>query len=483
MTPQLSVLVVDDEPDLVRSVRRILRLDGYQVDSCASLSELLNRDNLADYFAILLDRRLPDGTSDQILPQLRQRASESAIIVITAYADLEGTLAALHHGAEDFMLKPVDPEQLRSRVKRLADLRRTESELSHERAFAQILLDTTRALILVLDRDGRILRINRHLEDLCGYRENELAGQYVVEALAPKHYMEDAERHLRASLAETYVQGTSHPMKTKSSRTCEVAWWNALLRDGRGEIVEMVCAGLDRTDFNQLQQKLIQSERLAAIGEAMTGLAHESRNALQRSQACLDLLGEQLKSQPESLELLDSIQRAQDDLHRLYEEVRAFAAPIQLRPTQCNVQNILQGEWRDIVAVHPDRDARVEEHLNCADLSCLADPYAIGKVFRNILENSLQACSDPVAVDVLYSDAELAGKPAVEVRLRDDGPGLDAQQREQVFHSFFTTKTEGTGLGMAIAQRIVQAHGGLIRVGDNSNQGAEFVVTLPRTQP
>ncbi len=355
MTQEFAILVVDDEPDLVKSVRRILRLDGFRVDTATSLKELVERDNWSDYLAILLDRRLPDGSADQILPRLQKLAPDAAVIMVTGYADLDGTMAALHFGAEDFFLKPVDPTHLRARLKRLADQRRAEEELSHERAFAQIMLDTTRALIVVLDREGRILRINRHFEDLCGYRQEELVGQSIIETLVPGHYVETAKRRLEESYAETYEQGTSHPLKCKSNQICEVAWWNAPLKDKHGEIKELVCAGIDMTEHNRIRERLIQSERLAAIGEAMAGLAHESRNALQRSQVCLDLLSEQLEDRPESLELLEAIQRAQDDLHRLYEEVRAYAAPIHIQPRDVDIGDVLRKAWDDVASAQGAR--------------------------------------------------------------------------------------------------------------------------------
>lgn len=479
---QFAVLIVDDQPDSVSSIRRILRLDGYRVDTASSMSELFNRDSWSNYFAILLDRRMRDGTADQILQRLTKLAPGTAIIVVTAYADLEGTLAALKYGAEDFLLKPVDPEYLRNRLRRLADLRRKEAELIHERAFAQLILDTTRALILVLDRDGIVLRSNRYFEEVCGYAEVDLTGKSMIDTIIPDHYLTEAHRHLAACYLETYEQGASHPIHTKAGDECEIAWWAAPLKDEHGEITQLVCAGHDMTAYNRLHGKLVQSERLAAIGEAMAGLAHESRNALQRSQACLDLLGDQLLDRPESLELLESIQRSQDELHRLYEEVRAYAAPIQLCPHRRNVDDILRKAWGDLVTVRDHRDVLFDERPECEDLRCEVDGFSLRQVFRNILENALQACEDPVGIKVVYSETIETRSPALVIAIRDNGPGLRPEHAAEVFSSFFTTKTNGTGLGMAIAQRIVQAHGGQITLNATLKEGAEFVVTLPRKQ-
>jgi signal transduction histidine kinase len=102
------------------------------------------------------------------------------------------------------------------------------------------------------------------------------------------------------------------------------------------------------------------------------------------------------------------------------------------------------------------------------------------QVLRNILENALGACTDPVEINVEWAEAELSGRPAVRVTVRDNGLGLTSEQRKNLFEPFYTTKTEGTGLGMAIVKRIVEAHEGLIEVGPDEGRGATILITLPR---
>ena len=104
------------------------------------------------------------------------------------------------------------------------------------------------------------------------------------------------------------------------------------------------------------------------------------------------------------------------------------------------------------------------------------------RVFRNILENALGACEDPVDIAVSWSEAEIAGRPAVRVAVRDNGPGLTPQQQKKIFEPFYTTKIRGIGLGMAIVKRIVEAHGGQITVAPARGRGTEALITLPRGQ-
>jgi signal transduction histidine kinase len=230
----------------------------------------------------------------------------------------------------------------------------------------------------------------------------------------------------------------------------------------------------------QLRRESAQWKRLAAIGEAMTGLAHESRNALQRSQACLELLSHRVEDQPEVLELIQRLQQAQEDLHRLYEEVREYAAPVLLQPERHDLGSLFLEAWDSVVVMHPDRRMQLCETNAGVELACRVDAFAIQQVFRNVLENALDACPDPVQVDVRYSLGQLPGKPAIRAQIRDHGPGLTADQQSRIFDSFYTTKARGTGLGLPIARRLVEAHGGHVTAESPEGPGTEIVVVLPQ---
>jgi signal transduction histidine kinase len=245
--------------------------------------------------------------------------------------------------------------------------------------------------------------------------------------------------------------------------------------------------GHDITYLKQAQQRALQAERLAAIGQMVAGLAHESRNALQRSQACLEMLALAVRDRPDALALIDRLQKAQDHLHLLYEDVRGYAAPIVLDRRPCDLAAVWREAWAHLESARKAADATLRETTQDVDLHCTGDAFRLGQVFHNIFDNALAAGPQPTLVEVHAEAAELEGQPAVRVLVRDNGPGLDPQLRQKVFDPFFTTKAKGTGLGMAIARRVVEAHGGQIVVGNDHEAGqapgAVFVLTLPRGIP
>ncbi len=226
--------------------------------------------------------------------------------------------------------------------------------------------------------------------------------------------------------------------------------------------------------------KALQNERLAAIGETMTGLIHESRNALQRSKACLEMLSLEVHDRPAALELVSRVQRAQEDLHRLYEEVRQYAAPVILRKERCDLRTLWRNEWQNISFLREHKRLRLEEDIRTGDVFCRVDPFAIQQVWRNILENAIVVAPDDTAILISAWAVKIEGQAALAVTISDRGPGLTSEQSERIFEPFFTTKAKGTGLGMAIAQRIVTAHGGTISATNAAPGGAIIEIILPQ---
>jgi len=129
------------------------------------------------------------------------------------------------------------------------------------------------------------------------------------------------------------------------------------------------------------------------------------------------------------------------------------------------------------------RQVELREEGGGTGLECPVDLFSLERVFRNIFENCLAACADPVRIEVRCSELLRDSKAFVQVAVHDNGPGLTAEQREKIFQPFYTTKRHGTGLGMAIAKRIVETHGGRIAVGEGASPGAEIVIWLPRRTP
>ena len=202
------------------------------------------------------------------------------------------------------------------------------------------------------------------------------------------------------------------------------------LRDPEG-IQGAVVIFRDITERKEEQARALQAERLAVIGEMVAGLAHESRNALQRGQACLEMLTLEVQDRPRARNLTERLQKALDDLSCLYEDVRDYAAPIVLRTRSCDLTEIWRSTWTELEPARVGRKAVLREVVDAPDPCAVIDPFRMRQVFRNLLENALAACPDPIEITIRCSAEELDGVPALRVSLSDNGPGLPFEQRSK----------------------------------------------------
>jgi signal transduction histidine kinase len=222
--------------------------------------------------------------------------------------------------------------------------------------------------------------------------------------------------------------------------------------------------------------RLVQSEKLAALGQLATAIAHEVRNPLGVIRSAAQGVSETLGAEDDDGKRSCSFILAEiDRLNNVISSLLAFARPLRLAPRQVAVGELFDSALllaRDDLASKGLRVSRVE----AADVpSIRADP----DLFRQVLLGLLANAADVTARggEVFLEARRVDG--VVELAVSDTGPGVAAELRSRVFEPFFTTRDRGTGLGLAVARQIVEAHGGRIDVGDRPGGGARFAIRVP----
>lgn len=422
------------------------------------------QDDRAAFYDCLT--RLPGfGMADALELRVGRRGSESRDVVAIATAlndDAAGRPAAYRWVLRD-----------------VTGPRRTERELYRERQLLDGVVDAADAIILVIDSSGRIVRSNTYLRDVSAYNPDELRGRDWAFVLLIPEDRPAGRRIFAQALVHGSAQSGPLGFRSRAGGTRAVVWSARGFASAAEPAVVLV--GHDVTELQDAQAQVVRAERLAAIGQVVAGLAHESRNALQRSQACLSLLGLRLADRPDVADLLERAQRAQDDLHRLYEGVLHYAAPVRVEAESCDLAPVWREAWADLVETAGWGKAELVEAGNETEPRALADCFHMRRVFRNLFENARAAVTGPLRVTIGWGPAELAGRPALRVSVRDNGPGFSPATRGRLFETFFTTKVRGTGLGLALCKRVVDEHGGRIEAGPGDGPGAEIIITLPRS--
>ena len=376
----------------------------------------------------------------------------------------------------DISLHPLPSEtgiQVMVHIVDITERRRIEEErrqLESNRRL-RFMVDNLPAGAVNISRDS--IQINRAMEEITGFGRQEL---------------DTVEKWFQVLFRDRASQYYQQYLTDRDAGFPQTRIWEIFRRDGQSRWVELsafrdggdeVWLLHDVTDRMRAQQQVVQAERLAAIGQMMTALAHESRNALQRAQACLEMLEVDLEDRPDLLNLARRSQVAVDELQRLYEEVRGYAAPLVLELREWNLHAISEEVWGFLKTSRGQK--QIEFISDPGDVSPVrrVDRHRFGQVLRNILENSISVLpATGGIIRITYQVETHAGKPRFRIAIQDNGPGLNGEQRIRIFEPFYTTKSRGTGLGMAIAKRIMEAHEGEIRVGE-IQPGTEIVLLLP----
>lgn len=224
------------------------------------------------------------------------------------------------------------------------------------------------------------------------------------------------------------------------------------------------------------EESLRRNDRLAALGEMSAGIAHEIRNPLGIISSSAQLLGRRLPAPaPEIGQLLDIIQEETTRLNGLITDFLTFGRPAQPRRQIVNLSGLVRRAVEHVQGVSERKGVTVVADLPTAPLTASVDAEMVQQVLLNLLLNALDATAGGGKVVVSLGSEN--GKLRLDVS--DNGCGIAEEIRPKIFNPFFTTKEKGTGLGLANAHRMVEAHGGEISVQSVPGQGSEFTVRLP----
>jgi signal transduction histidine kinase len=249
------------------------------------------------------------------------------------------------------------------------------------------------------------------------------------------------------------------------------------LSDVEGELHGAICLFTDLTAVKLLEEQLRLKESLAAVGELTAGIAHEFRNGLATIHGYGKLLD--LKTIPENYRpYVEGIQAETQSLAEMVTNFLNFAKPAQLTLSRVPLRVVCERAADDVRAEAKNLGGEVTMRGEFGDVE--GDEVLLRQAFSNLLRNAVEACAGASRVPIVSIDAELDPQQHTSiVTIDDSGPGIPPEARERVFQPFFTTKRSGTGLGLALVQKIIVFHNGRVTVSASALGGASLRVTLP----
>jgi len=351
--------------------------------------------------------------------------------------------------------------------------------------------------VLAVDREGRIVTMNPAASRLLGYEANEVAGQAAARVFrAPR-----GDGHVPPGACAEPEESREVEIVTRSGDVLPVGLRLLPLEARDGALIGTVALFQDLRDQKAREEQWRRRDRLASLGELAAGVAHEIRNPLAGIGTSAQILKRRLESGDPRGRFADLILEEVSRLDRIVESLLQFARPTTPRLSR---QSILPALERALTLVHElamrqNVLLKVEQADTVPEL--FIDHDQVLQVLLNVLMNALQALAKGGEITVAVAPARkraaergglgrratdrlVARRQAplldvVEVRVRDNGPGIPSAVIARVFDPFFTTRTQGTGLGLSICQSIVREHGGTISMESVVGQGTTVLIDLP----
>lgn len=350
-------------------------------------------------------------------------------------------------------------------------LKRSEQALEKREIDYEELENLNRAILanigsglMIINPQGRIRSFNAAASRITGYPLETVYDRPVTDFLPNLNLFDEGMKSV--------PRGETH-FSDPGGGVRNLGYSASPLDDVGGEPLGMLVTFQDLTQLKKLEQRLHRADRLAAVGQLASGLAHEIRNPLASISGSVQLLMENEDISPEERRLMQIVVREADRLSALLTDFLVFArpSPPELGPT--DISSLLD---ELCVMVRSDgRFSQVELHRNYRPrITMQVDSGQFRQGIWNLLINAAEAMpgGGDLSIDV---DTDRC-----EIRIDDSGPGIPDEVMGKIFDPFFTTKDNGTGLGLATVYAIFEGHGGEVRVGSNERGGARFTVHLPQ---
>jgi PAS domain S-box-containing protein len=354
-----------------------------------------------------------------------------------------------------------------------ASLRASEARLQRVAHEWQTSLDAVDSVMVLVDRDATVRRLNRAARDLLRRDFSEVIGR-PFEGLAqgePWRSAQQVARRLRATGQPSSTQG----LDRESGRTWDVA--ASPVTGGEGGSI--VILARDVTHIVSLQQSLRRSETLSAMGSLVAGVAHEVRNPLFAISASLDAMEQEFGADSIFQDYGPHLRSELARLNQLMHDLLDYGRPTSPEQVPGSLSEVIA---RAITFCLPQAGAAgvALEARVAADLPTLPmDRERLVQVFQNLIQNAIQHCSQGGVVTVAAREVRDGGIGRLRCTVEDTGRGFCPDDLGRVFEPFFTRRRGGTGLGLSIAHRIVEEHGGTLAAGNRPGGGAILTVTLP----
>ncbi len=359
------------------------------------------------------------------------------------------------------------------------DLRDSLEEKDRVSNYLNNILESMTDGLLVVGLDGRINLFNQAAEEITGRSQEEVLGRTYEDVMGVDGGRSKSVLHTLES-GDSLVNQEKN-LRRADERTIPLGFSTSLVRDGSGGVLGAIEAFNDLTEVKRLENQVQRMHTLAALGEMAATVAHEIRNPLGGIASFANLLERDLEAEDPNRKMVRKITEGVARLNRIVSSLVSYTRPLNLNTHPVDLAQIVEEAlaFFEIDAARKVPKVTIQRRFPESPATCQVDTEQFHQVVLNLLLNAKQAMPEGGSIEVELTSRRAQDGDWALVNVRDSGIGIEADVRDKLFTPFFTTKEDGTGLGLVTSRKIVEAHGGRITVDSVPSEGTCFTIALP----
>ncbi|WDP86782.1 MAG: response regulator [Desulfobacter sp.] len=497
-----KILIVDDEEIIVRLLSMSLRSDGYETVTAGNGEEALEVLKAQSPDIVVTDIKMPVMDGLELLKQIKLIDPDKEVIIVTGHGDIDSTITALQYGASDFINKPVRDEALAialERAKAKIHIReqlegytknlefkvaQATEEIRRKSNFQRLLIHFSNDAIVAFDHDWKIVVYNPEAARIFNEPSVNVINKMTIEDLYQPEISGVFKEEARKNPNAGNLPWKEMMLTIKEGKTFPVRFTTNVLYE-KGEFMGIVNFFQDLTEIKDLEKELVRSERLAAVGQTVSGLAHYVKNiliGLKGGSYVVDVgmkknNTQKLKTGWETIK--KNISRVSD----LTQDMLTYSREHDPEMAPCSPNEIVEEVVSLVKEAAKAKDISIKSKIDPRIGVVLADPETIHRSLLNLVNNAMDAClededlSKKFVIGIkTYTDAQ----EMICFEVEDNGCGMDEKTLSQLFNPMFSTKGgKGTGLGLLVTGKLVEEHKGRIDTKSQKGKGSCFTLKLP----
>jgi len=402
-----------------------------------------------------------------------KKAKEEMIIPVLAKNKKEGEMDVAVAIFEQVI------RELKQKEKALQELyQKADRKAKNLASYNEYILKSMTSGMIITDEEGNISRLNLPAERMLDLSENMVLGKHYKTVFGDKSLLCSA---IQTALTEKNIHSIPEIKITKKdSESIPISLSSSTVKDKQGKMLGVVVFLTDLTEIKKLEEQIAFKDKMAALGEISSGLAHELRNSMGAILGFSKLLKKRKDDPISQSQAVDGIANEAMTMESLLQRFLAFAKPFQLKIEKINLKEIIQECY--ISVKETLRENRITFKLDYeSDLPpLLGDPILLKQCFHNLIQNSIEAMPDGGKLRIRLEEKQLTfQEKTVLMEFSDTGCGIAKEAQDKIFNPFFTSKEKGTGLGLSLVKKIVSLHNGKIELASEPKQGTTFKIYLP----